>query len=170
MNLIMGIDPGRTGAIALVDAADPATLVECIDMPDLAGAALGTYLADAHVDAWSPHTIVAAYIEKVASRPAQGVRSVWTFGTHYGTLCGALGALRIPTIEVTPQKWQAAQGVVVRDVPAGARRRYVQKQLSRSMAAHRWPAHVGLFARVKDDGRSDACHIAHYGATQGGQA
>jgi hypothetical protein len=52
------------------------------------------------------------------------------------------------------------------DGPAGRRRvnpallaNMNAKALSRSEACRRWPASAGLFARVRDIGRSDACLI-----------
>lgn len=160
MNLTIGIDPGKTGAIAILD--DNANIVDLIDMPDYTGAALGVAVA-MHIEAHLPHPIVAAYVEKVASMPGQGVRSVWTFGTNFGALCGALGALHIPTELIPPRTWQQSQGVTIPAGLAGPTRKKEQKRMSRQIATTRWPAHADLFARVKDDGRADACHIARHG-------
>lgn len=50
---------------------------------------------------------VLAVLEKVASRPGQGVASTFRFGEGYGFLRGLLTALYIPYLEVQPRKWQS---------------------------------------------------------------
>ena len=49
-----------------------------------------------------------AVVEQVHSMPHQGVASTFTFGTNYGMLLGALEALGVPYVTVTPGKWQKA--------------------------------------------------------------
>jgi crossover junction endodeoxyribonuclease RuvC len=100
---ILGIDPGLDGGIALLDS-HAGLAVEVIPTigtkrREVDGAAL------AHIiDAWRPDH---AYLEKVGSRPGQGVRSMFTFGCTVGVVKGVLGALEIPFSEVLPQEWQS---------------------------------------------------------------
>ena len=47
-----------------------------------------------------------AYIERVGSRPGQGVRSMWNFGYGCGTIYGTLLTLGYKVEYVTPQKWK----------------------------------------------------------------
>lgn len=49
-------------------------------------------------------------IEKVASRPGQGVSSTFKFGTGYGFLRALLIAGEHPFVGVTPSKWQKTFG------------------------------------------------------------
>lgn len=52
-----------------------------------------------------------AVLEKVSSRPAQGVASTFAFGMSYGACRMALAAAAIPYEEVTPSKWQKEMGI-----------------------------------------------------------
>ena len=146
--LILGIDPGKSGALALLHP--DGWLVDVVDMPSVTGAALGAQVADLLAD-FSPDTVGVAWVEKVHSMPKQGVASVWTFAEGYGSLLGALGALRVPVHHVTPQAWKKAEGVTA------------DKSTSRQRACELWPTESHRFARVKDDGRAEACLIARYG-------
>lgn len=53
------------------------------------------------------YTIKTAAIEKVHSFPAQGVRSVFTFGESFGKAQGILLALKVPFQMVSPARWMA---------------------------------------------------------------
>lgn len=93
-----------------------------------------------------------AYLERLSAMPGQGVTSMFSMGQSLGVVLGILAALDIPTTTIPPRTWQKAL-----DVPQG-------KDGSRYRAAQLFPAHAAQFARVKDDGRSDAALIAAYGA------
>jgi len=149
--LTLGIDPGKTGALAFLDGR---TLIDVVDMPPLTGHALGSAIADLVAD-FAPLEIGEAWVEKVASMPRQGVRSVWTFAEGYGAILGALGVLRIPVRHVTPAAWKKAAGI-----PA-------DKNAARQRACELWPAEAHRFARVKDDGRAEAALIALHGVGVG---
>lgn len=58
----------------------------------------------------TPYQSAMCYLEKVASSPQMGVVSAFTFGRGYGTLIGALAALKIPRTYIVPAKWQKALG------------------------------------------------------------
>lgn len=106
--LIIGIDPGKSGGIAFFfDDGDQ--IVE--PMPDT--------MSDIHMllhntamlkfGRWTPIKAF-AYIEKVHSSPQMGVTSAFTFGQGYGALLMLLTCKGIPFEQVTPQKWQKALG------------------------------------------------------------
>ena len=147
---ICGVDPGKTGALAIVDT--DGRLIDVMDMPDATGAALGAAIGALLAD-WSPHTIDQAWVEEVHAMPKQGVTSSFNFGANFGAIGGALGALGIPVRYVTPAKWKKAQRVTA------------DKNSSRQRARELWPADAGRFARVKDDGRAEAALIALHGVT-----
>jgi len=151
-SLILGADPGKRGALALVDL--DGHLIDVIDMPDATGSALGAHIRD-FIEDHGPHHVQAAWVEKVGSMPGQGHMNVFTFGAGYGALLGALGALRIPVELRTPNVWKKAM------------RCSADKGSSRQAATQLWPDHARSFARVKDDGRAEACLIAEYGRRQG---
>ena len=96
-------------------------------------------------------TLHIAVIEQVAAMRGQGVTSMFRFGQGYGQVEMAIAAQRLPVHYVTPQKWKGYFGLS-RD-----------KGVSRSVASQRFPSIATQFARVKDDGRAEACLIALYG-------
>jgi crossover junction endodeoxyribonuclease RuvC len=152
--MIVGIDPGASGALAFFDYNEGALTIH--DMPtmlvmrgkkekkEISPQALASILR-------SPG-IITATIEKVGAMPGQGVSSMWQFGRSVGMIEGTLAALTIPTSYVTPQQWR--KSLNVREGKDGSRQR----------ACELFPAYAHLFARVKDDGRAEAALIAYYGA------
>lgn len=144
--MILGIDPGASGAIAAVNAIGALEWVH--DMPHHDGVVSPSLVADLF---HGPITFIEAWVEDVHSMPKQGVASSFKFGRAHGTVLGVLGGLRIPTHLITPAKWKRQMGV-----PA-------DKKLARRKACELWPDNASLFARVKDDGRAEAALIAEYG-------
>lgn len=151
---ILGIDPGLSGALALLDTVTGA--LEVVDMPTLSvkGKALLDERALARlVDDWSSR-VREVWLEQVTPRPGQSVSGVRTSCTNYGLLRGICIASFLPIQDVAPAKWKAAL-----KVPAdkdGARLR-ASNLLPRD--AHRWPL-------KKHDGRAESALIALYGAQQ----
>ena len=155
--IILGIDPGLSGALAFLDTRD--NTIDVVDMPtvtvmrnrkekrEVSAQLVAAIVVKRHVEE--------AFLEKVNAMAGQGVSSVFSFGRSAGIIEGVLAAFDIPTTLVTPQAWQKAMGV--RDGKDGSRERAMQL----------FPASAELFHRKKDDGRSDATLIAKYGATQG---
>lgn len=99
--IMLGVDPGVSGAIALVVGCDANTN----KLKDLTERE--TWLIFDGIASAVDH----AYIEKVGPGKGEGVRSVWTFSGSYHGLRMALIASGIPWEEVTPQKWQDAFGL-----------------------------------------------------------
>lgn len=152
--IILGIDPGLSGALALHNTSDQT--VEVFDMPVLElvrnGKKKGEVSAQALANLLAGRGIKAAFLERVNAMPGQGVTSVFSFGRSTGIVEGILAAYDIPTTLVTPQAWQKAVG------------QRAGKDGSRERAMQLFPAQADLFQRKKDDGRSDAALIAYYGA------
>lgn len=147
--MILGIDPGASGAIAWL--SDAGHLIECRDLPHvpkvgLIPAILADWLRDPN------RRPVHAFVERVASRPGAGVAGMFNFGRGYGQIEGVLAALEIPVTLVTPAKWK------------GDLRIPADKRAARARAAQLWPGLAGTFARVKDDGRAEAALIGLHGA------
>jgi crossover junction endodeoxyribonuclease RuvC len=150
--MLIGIDPGYSGAITLYW---PATGdIEVHDMPTLKDAK-GRAVLDLHsiLQILEPEGDGqrVAYIEQVSAMPGQGVSSMFRFGEQYGALQMALAATKTPTQYVTPAVWKKHFGLN-RD-----------KGVSRGLAMQRFPAYADKFNRVKDDGRAEATLIALYG-------
>lgn len=152
---ILGVDPGASGALVVLDTQE--NRLEVFDMPTVEikrGQRMVRHVSAQMVaDLIRGASIDTAVIEKVGAMPGQGVSSMFAFGRASGLLEGCLAGLSIPTTLVTPQEWQKHMRVI------GG------KGGSRARAAELWPSQATLFARVKDDGRSDAALIAAYGAT-----
>lgn len=106
----IGIDPGKSGAIAaIVELRDEiGRYAEFIHWTKNAE-------TDQDVSEWVAGLLVKddenfAYIENVHSTPQMGVTSAFTFGDSLGFLRGLLTAHQIPFEKVTPQKWQKVMG------------------------------------------------------------
>jgi len=154
MSRILGIDPGASGALCCL--CTKTNTIEVIDMPTVL-----IKRGQRMVNQVQPALVVAAIqqlnpdqaiVERVSAMPGQGVSSMFAFGRAAGVLEGALAGLGIPYTDVPPATWVKVMGV--RGGKDGARNRAIEL----------YPKHAGLFARVKDDGRADACLIATYGA------
>lgn len=159
MNMILGVDPGLSGALALYDVAaenmfgvfDMPTIKAGTDSKRVIDESALAVLVDSHA-----RRIRHAFVEKVGAMPGQGVTSMFSFGCSYGIVRGILAANMIPMTFVPPQRWKKALGV-----PAA-------KDGARARASQLLPHSSGLWPRVKDDGRAEAFLIALYGAKHAG--
>ncbi len=93
----LGIDPGVSGAVALVSGGE----AKFLNFKNSTEKDTADYLRD-HVN-----DVNFCFIEKVHSMPKQGVKSVFTFGANYGFYIGVLSVLGIPYERVSPIKWQS---------------------------------------------------------------
>jgi len=100
----IGIDPGKSGGIALLNERGEAEFVA--KMPDTERDLWDTI---ASLKNWNDQP-AKAIIERVHAMPGQGVTSMFTFGQGYGSIRMALIAAGIPFDEVTPQRWQKDTG------------------------------------------------------------
>ena len=96
MTLYMGIDPGYSGAVAVVDEKGALVALQRLNGTehDISSFMLGRQL-----------TVELAILEKVSSMPRQGVASTFKFGTSYGFCRGLLVCHRIPFETATPVTW-----------------------------------------------------------------
>ena len=151
--VIIGIDPGVTGALALLR---PDQSLRVIDIPTLdvkprrtldLGALAGIFddLAKEAPNVW---------IELVGPRPTDGTVGAFSFGGMFWGLKALCAAHYMPIDSVAPVKWRRAMGLQAGDDKDASRARASQL-LPR--AAHNWPL-------KKHDGRAEATLIALYGA------
>jgi crossover junction endodeoxyribonuclease RuvC len=145
VTVTIGVDPGATGAVAAL--GPDGSLLAVDDLPYADGAVLAPVLADLVL----AHGTAVAFVERAQSMPGMGVAGAFRYGTGYGCILGVLGALEVPTTTVRPNVWKRAAGLG-RD-----------KAASRRRACELWPAAADRFARVKDDGRAEACLIGRHG-------
>ncbi|MEM7813061.1 MAG: hypothetical protein AAF532_16405 [Planctomycetota bacterium] len=99
----IGIDPGKTGAIAAV--SDQWAEPQVVPLSPTKSEPIEIVR---RMEEWAeeggPH--VFAVIEKVASRPGQSAPAMFNFGVGYGRLLERLTCCRIPYDEKTPTTWQ----------------------------------------------------------------
>jgi len=112
--MILGIDPGLSGGLAILNGSE-IELLETIPTESKNG------FIKRQVDAQKLSSILRVYpdlicyLEGVASRPGQGVASVFSFGDTYGCIRGVLGALNIPTYTIAPQTWKKSLKISSKD-------------------------------------------------------
>jgi len=153
----IGIDPGMTGAIALLNTVEQDVITW--DMPTLKARngkahtnipALAALLREAAILRRHYPNSPTLKLEAVHAMPRQGVTSSFNFGEGFGAIKGVLATLGLPYELVTPQKWKKAAGLI------GSHKDY-----ARSKALQLYPD--ADLARKKDIGRADAILIARYG-------
>ena len=144
--LYIGIDPGKTGAVAFLRGSEG--WGEIVDTGD------GYAVAELIRSQLREHASVHAAIEKVSAFPGQGVSSSFNFGASWGVARGVCAALQIPVTLVTPQRWNklAFQG---RNKPSGKPER---KAAVLQIARERWPR--ASLKRVKDGAIGEALFMA----------
>lgn len=161
MTHTFGIDPGASGAIALLDGGGDLIWVE--EMPHHGG--IVSAPAVRQLFQRTPTCNAVAWIEDVHAMPQQGVSSTFKFGRAHGTVIGVLGALDIPIRFVAPAKWKKHFGLTQRKdlTLSSSAKSAASKTASRRQATEAWPAQASSFSLVKDDGKAEASLIALYG-------
>ncbi|WP_395160412.1 hypothetical protein [Ilumatobacter sp.] len=160
MSLIVGVDPGKTGAIALLDHLGE--LISVYDMPIIGKHVSVAQLSETFSSLTLPLTVARCatvgeaicVIEDVSSSPQMGVTSAFSFGRSKGVVEAMAAAQGMRLVYVSPAKWK-------RDM-----RLNKDKGKAREMATRRWPQHARSFMLVKHDGRAEAAliglwHINH---------
>lgn len=156
--LILGVDPGLSGALALYNRSTGA--LDVYDMPiHCVTGNSGT--KKRHIDLYDLGMLIRqfaeqihlAVIEEVASMPKQGVVSTFNFGFAAGAVQAAIAANMIPMHLVRPQIWKRSLGLLRAD-----------KDASRQLASRLMPEHHAQWRLAKHDGRAEASLLARYGA------
>lgn len=113
-DIVIGIDPGLKGGIALIDIHD--VVIAADKLPtvpiktgnktkqELDMSAILMYI-NSYMLKYKP---VLCVLEAVHAMPGQGVTSMFTFGMGYGMLRGILAALNLQVMLVSPVSWKAA--------------------------------------------------------------
>jgi hypothetical protein len=170
--VFIGIDPGATGAMAIIEHN---TTVRVFDYEDHWGLDRLRQISDERLLLGIP---VKVMLERVHAMPTQGVSSMFKFGTNFGTWIGRLEALQLPFDYVTPQKWQGwawsqwpklyktVTKKVQKELEVGFKTISEKKIDTKAMSIRRardvFPEMVNHLTRKKDDGRADALNIADY--------
>jgi len=156
LRLTYGIDPGQTGALAVL--AD-GCFDRFIDMPTIPRPAGGNQINAVElatqvreVRANHPGAAEVAILEQVHAMKGQGVSGMFRFGEGYGVIQGVFGTLGIAIVLVHPSKWKRTFQLTGQD-----------KDVARTVATQRLPAAASLLTRKKDIGRADAALLAIWG-------
>lgn len=155
--ITLGIDPGLSGAIALLRDGG---LLGVYDVPSVALKAKGRNVDLPQLAATFGRIVEMfgipdeCWIEEVHAMPKQGVASSFKFGTAFGIVQGMAAAHMMPIRFVSPHHWKTDLRL-----PKG-------KDAARAIASRQWPVMSESFRRVKDDGRAEAALIALYGYRQ----
>jgi crossover junction endodeoxyribonuclease RuvC len=104
--MILGIDPGLDGGLAIISFNGDLEMLETVPTEPKGGFIKRQVDAQKLSNILRVYPISVCYLEKVSSRPGQGVGSVFSFGDTYGAIRGVLGALNIPTYYIPPQTWK----------------------------------------------------------------
>lgn len=98
--IYIGIDPGKSGAMAIIRSDMDKPVIIGFDEEAYAGALL---LVN--------NKYAKACVEHVGAMPGQGVTSMFNFGQNFGYIKGLLEAFKIPYELVRPQKWKKEFGI-----------------------------------------------------------
>lgn len=152
MAIIIGIDPGLSGAIAELDRGT----ILVSDMPTFSvtrGKKTRRFVDPVQLtillrDLFNPDHII---LEEVAAMPGNGAVSMFSFGRSFGVVEGVIGALGIPITYVRPAVWKRAMGLTA------------DKGQSQLLATRLFPLDAGQWPLKKHDGRAEAALLAEYG-------
>lgn len=148
---IMGIDPGLSGALALLDAGE---LIDIVDIDASHSRINAAHLA-AVIQRWQPDF---AICEAVTARPGQGVTSMFTFGHCLGTITAVIATLGVPYLLIRPQVWQSHFEI---QSPSSAKAAHKREIADRAEALFPGAPLYGPRGALKD-GRSDALLLSRY--------
>tara|TARA_Y100001970_G_scaffold139877_1_gene172166 strand:- start:3369 stop:3857 length:489 start_codon:yes stop_codon:yes gene_type:complete len=150
---IIGIDPGLSGGIAVLDDLK---IFEIFDMPIMSeGKKNKNQLNSAQlVNIIKKHIILGktfVIVEQVSAMPGQGVTSMFNFGQTFGSIKGIAAALNLPIFYVRPNKWKKHFELI-----------NSSKDASRTKVIEMYPSISGRLSKKKDVNKADAILIARY--------
>ena len=151
---IIGIDPGLSGAIAILENKQVITL---IDMPVMAeGKKNKRQLNSAQLVSIIKENIknneeVVVVVEQVNAMPGQGVTSMFNFGQTFGAIKGVCAALDLPIFFVRPSRWKKYFELI-----------NSSKDSSRTKAIEMYPSISSHLSKKKYVNKSDAILIARF--------
>ena len=96
--LYIGIDPGKTGALAIIDGEN----VSVYPFDEL------LYQHELKI---ASHIPAVCCLEHVGAKPGNGKVAMFNFGDNFGFCRGLLTAFEIPYELVRPQKWKKEFGI-----------------------------------------------------------
>ena len=154
--LIIGIDPGISGAICFFEDGQ---IKEIIGMPVMAygkknkrqvnGPQVYNEISS-RINKFSKKDITVV-IEQVSAMPGQGVTSMFNFGQSFGVLKGICSAMQLSMFFIRPVKWKKYFGLIK-----------TEKDASRTKVIEIFPYISSELSRKKDSNKADAVLIASF--------
>ena len=154
--LIIGIDPGISGAVCFFEDGQ---VKEIIDMPVMADGKKNKRQINGpqvyneflrRINKFQKKDIVVV-IEQVSAMPGQGVTSMFNFGQSFGVLKGICSAMQLSMFFVRPAKWKKYFGLIK-----------TEKDASRTKVIEIFPYISSELSRKKDSNKADAVLIASF--------
>ena len=151
---IIGIDPGLSGGIAILDDLK---IYDIFDMPIMSeGKKNKNQLNSAQlVNIINKHVLrkenTFVIVEQVSAMPGQGVTSMFNFGQSFGILKGICSAMHLPVYYVRPAKWKKYFNLI-----------NSEKDASRTRAIEIFPYFSSQLSKKKDNNKADAILIASF--------
>ena len=152
--IIIGIDPGLSGGIAVLKDN---IIKNLYDMPVMSeGKKNKRQLNSAQLVKIIKENIqekeeTAIVVEQVNAMPGQGVTSMFNFGQTFGAIKGISAALGLPIFFVRPAKWKKHFELI-----------NSSKDSSRTKAIEMYPSISDQLSKKKDVNKSDAILIARF--------
>ena len=152
--IIIGIDPGISGAISvlenkkILEVYDTPTMIEGKKNKRQINSAQVTNIIKERLNNEKEVIVV---VEQVNAMPGQGVTSMFNFGQSFGVIKGICAALSLPIYFVRPSKWKKHFNLIK-----------TNKDASRTKVIEAYPEISSKLHRKKDSNRADAILIALY--------
>lgn len=156
MRKILGIDPGLSGGLSIID--EQFNLIACIPMPTITLDG-GKRRVDPRpvFDFISLHKPELAVVELVGARPGQGVVSMFNFGDAFGAV-RAVAECLCPVVRYSrPQEWRGHQSLT------GLSKEQIAEVAFEVFQAEAIYGKPRGGKRAVRDGISDSLMIAKYG-------
>ena len=154
--LIIGIDPGISGAICffekgkILDAIEMPTMIEGKkNKKQLNGPQIYNEISKRLSK--TQENVVRVIIEQVSAMPGQGVTSMFNFGQSFGVLKGICSAMQLSMFFIRPAKWKKYFGLIK-----------TEKDASRTKVIEIFPYISSELPRKKDSNKADAVLIASF--------
>ncbi len=151
---VIGIDPGLSGAIAILEEKK---VIGVFEMPVMAeGKKNKRQLNSAQLvniiqDNLNNKEEAIIVVEQVNAMPGQGVTSMFNFGQTFGAIKGVCAALKLPIFFVRPSKWKKHFELI-----------NASKDSSRTKVIEMYPTLSNQLTKKKDVNKSDAILIARF--------
>ena len=151
---IIGIDPGLSGAIAVLHNKK---VINMYDMPVMAEGKKNkrqlnsSQLVNIIKENINEDEETIVVVEQVNAMPGQGVTSMFNFGQTFGAIKGVCAALKLPIFFVRPSKWKKHFELI-----------NSSKDASRTKVIEMYPTLSAQLTKKRDVNKSDAVLIAKF--------